>query len=240
MAEFQLQDTVGEIVTRRPHLSRVFELAGVDYCCGGKKTLEEACQKKSLDPQEFLKTLEEAASKQAAEPDVDFASMPLTELADLIERTHHAYLREELSRLDFMTRKVAGVHGEADPRLLQIRKVFVELVEELSSHMLKEERILFPMVRELEASATAPEFHCGSLANPIRQMEDEHDAAGGGLEKLRELSDDYSPPEWACNTYRAMLDALAALESDMHLHVHKENNILFPRALQMEAAKKAK
>ncbi|HUG44578.1 MAG TPA: hemerythrin domain-containing protein, partial [Acidobacteriota bacterium] len=108
------------------------------------------------------------------------------------------------------------------------------------SHMLKEERILFPMVRELEASAEAPQFHCGSLAHPIRQMEDEHDAAGAGLEKLRELSDGYSPPEWACNTYRAMLDALANLESDMHLHVHKENNILFPRALQMEAEKRGR
>ena len=105
--------------------------------------------------------------------------------------------------------------------------------------MMKEERILFPMVREIEASATAPLFHCGSLANPIRQMESEHEQAGSALARLRELTDGYTPPDWACNTYRAMLEALAGLERDMHHHVHKENNVLFPRALVMEREKSA-
>lgn len=236
MTTFQVHNTVGEIVARQPALSRAFEAAGIDYCCGGKKTLGEACRKKGIDPQTFLVTL--AKSTAAAEqPIVDAAAMSLTGLADHIEQTHHTYLRSELPRLNAMTQKVASVHGENEPRLWQVRETFVALFEELSSHMMKEERILFPMVREIEASATAPRFHCGSLANPICQMEAEHDQAGSALERMRELTDDYTPPDWACNTYRAMLDALARLERDMHQHVHKENNVLFPRALVMEREK---
>lgn len=149
--------------------------------------------------------------------------------------THHAYLRVELPRLDFMTRKVAAVHGQGEPRLLEIRHTFEALQEELASHILKEENMLFPMVRKIDAAVEKPHFACGSLANPIQQMEREHDNAGGALEQLRELTDDYTPPEWACNTYRAMFQALYALELDMHQHVHKENNVLFPKALQREA-----
>jgi regulator of cell morphogenesis and NO signaling len=239
MHKFQVQDTVGEIVARHPALSRVFEEAGVDYCCGGKKTLDEVSRMKGLDPQTLLAALEESVASNGKNADVDAAAMSLTELADHIEQTHHAYLRSELPRLDAMTAKVASVHGEKDARLAQIRATFLGFFDELSSHMMKEERILFPMVREIDASATAPAFHCGSLANPIRQMEFEHDQAGSALERLRQLTDGYTPPDWACNTYRAMLDALVYLERDMHQHVHKENNALFPRALAMEGEKNA-
>lgn len=237
MSVFQVQDTVGELVTRHPALSRVFERAGVDYCCGGRKTLDEVCRQKGIDAESLLAALEESASASGNGAFVDTAAMSLAELADHIEQTHHAYLRSELPRLDAMTEKVASVHGEKNPRLAQIRRTFQGLAREMSSHMMKEEHILFPMIRQLEASRTAPRFHCGSVANPIRQMELEHDEAGSALEKLRELTDDYAPPDWACNTYRAMLDALAHLESDMHQHVHKENNVLFPRAIEMENEK---
>jgi len=239
MTTIHIHDTVGEIVARQPALSRAFEEAGIDYCCGGKRTLEEACRKQGIDPQRFLAALANAASSDET-PLIDAAKMSLAALADHIEETHHAYLRSELPRLDAMTQKVASVHGGNEPRLLQVHETFVALCEELLSHMMKEERILFPMVREIEASATAPQFHCGSLANPIRQMEAEHEHAGSALETLRELTDGYTPPEWACNTYRAMLDALARLERDMHHHVHKENNVLFPRALAMEHEKAAR
>jgi regulator of cell morphogenesis and NO signaling len=161
--------------------------------------------------------------------------MSLTELADHIEQTHHTYLRSEFPRLDWLTRKVASVHGEHEPRLRQIRMTFLEFVQELSSHMMKEEQFLFPMLRRLEASKSSVAFHCGSLANPIGQMELEHQSAGSALERFRELSDGYNAPDWACNTFRAMLDALAHLERDMHQHVHKEENILFPRAIKLEA-----
>jgi regulator of cell morphogenesis and NO signaling len=136
-----------------------------------------------------------------------------------------------------MTEKVARVHGDKEPRLRQIRQAFVALKSELEPHMLKEERILFPMVRELEAATALAESHCGSVANPIRQMEHEHDQAGDELAILRAATDDFAPPDWACNTYRAMLDGLEKLESDMHQHIHKENNVLFPKAIELEASR---
>ena len=234
MSTFQVHDTVGNLVANKPALSRIFEQAGIDYCCGGKKTLAEVCEKKGIDAQAFLANLEGFVSTSADEPVVNPVAMTLTELADHIEQTHHAYLKSELPRLDWMTEKVAAVHGDTDVRLHAIRKTFLALSQEMASHMMKEEQILFPMVRQLEASETVPTFHCGSLANPIRQMELEHDQAGSALERLHELTDGYTPPDWACNTYRAMLDALSHLQRDMHQHIHKENNVLFPRALERE------
>jgi regulator of cell morphogenesis and NO signaling len=176
----------------------------------------------------------------AGESVADVSAMSMTELADHIEQTHHVYLRSELPRLDKLTEEMASVHGEMDSRISLIRETIRILVSELSSHMMKEEQILFPMVRQLDASETTPTFHCGSLANPIQQMELEHTQAGVMLGKLNELTDSYSAPEWACDTYRAMLDALARFEHDMHQHIHKENNVLFPRALAVESEKSAR
>jgi regulator of cell morphogenesis and NO signaling len=234
---FKGTDTVGSIVAKRPALSRVFEQAGIDYCCGGKIPLDDACRKKGIDSAQLLATLEQAAAVPG-EPGVNAAAMTLTALADHIEATHHAYLKAELPRLDAMTNKVAAVHGEHDARLAQVRDTFGGLLTEMGSHMMKEEQILFPMIRQLEASAAAPAFHCGSVANPIRVMEMEHDQAGAALATMRGLTDGFTPPDWACNTYRAMLDALAHLEHDLHQHVHKENNILFPRAIALETTKR--
>jgi regulator of cell morphogenesis and NO signaling len=225
---------VGEVVARCPALSRVFEEAGVDYCCGGKRTLHEVCREKGLDPKSFLATLEQRASAGDGEPFVDAAAMSLTALADHIVETHHAYLQNELPRLDRLTERVATAHSGKDARLNQLRQTFLMLAGEMSRHMMKEEQILFPMIRQLEASDTLPAFHCGSIANPICQMESEHHDVGATLERIRKLTDDYQPPEWACNTYRAMFDALAHLERDMHQHVHKEDNVLFPRAITLE------
>ncbi len=236
MNAIQIQDTVGEIVTRRPALSRVFEQAGIDYCCGGKKSLEEACQRKGLDAAEFANHLE-TVQLPGDEPVVDAAAMSLTELADHIEETHHAYLRVELPRLDALTKKVAAVHGEKEPRLNELRASVLRMAEELSSHMMKEERILFPMIRALDAGDAGSASHCGSIANPIAQMEHEHDQAGTELARQRQLTDGYNPPDWACNTFRAMVDALAHLERDLHLHIHKENNVLFPRAIELEQSR---
>lgn len=238
MNRFEINDTVGEVVTRQPQLARVFEQVGVDYCCGGKKTLKEACQEKGLDAQTLLLALHALASSSPEEAESNLSSMSLTELANHIESTHHEYLRSELPRLDRLTKKVAAVHGGEDERLRRVREIFLILAEELSSHTMKEERVLFPMIRELEAAETTPSFHCGSLSGPINQMEFEHDDAGQALEQLRKLTDGYTPPEWACNTYRTMLHSLAELEGDTHRHIHKENNVLFPRALQMEQEKR--
>jgi len=233
MTTFQINDTVGAIVRDHPALSRLFEQAQVDYCCGGQKTLAEACTKRGIDPQAFLKELETFAATEPA-PEVDLTALSLTELVEHIERLHHAYLHTELPRLEAMVTKVAKVHGNKEPRLAQVRDLFLALSAELATHMMKEEQVLFPMIRQLEASGTLPQFHCGSVANPIHRMEFEHDEAGTALAQLRQLTDDYTPPEWACNTYRALLDALAYFEQDMHQHVHKENNVLFPQAIVLE------
>ncbi len=237
MNTFKINDTLGAVVTRCPSLSRVLDKAGIDYCCGGKRTLGEACREKGLDPEAFIALLEASTEASTKEPVLNTTDMSLTELADHIEAVHHSYLQSEFPRLEQLTEKVTSVHGEKNARLHQIRALFLELSSELSRHMMKEERILFPMIRELDTSETMPNFHCGSLANPIRQMDIEHKQAGEALEKLRELADDYTAPEWACESYRAMLNGLLQIEQDLHLHIHKENNQLFPRAIALEKDK---
>lgn len=225
---------VGQIVAAQPLLARVFERVGIDYCCGGKRTLAQACAAKGLDPATVAVLLEAAAQISGPKPAVDAATMSLAALADHIEATHHAYLKEELPQLMEKADRVAYKHAWRDPRLPAVAATVHALASEMFSHMMKEEQILFPLVRELE-KAGAVTHACGSVANPIRQMEQEHDSAGSALERLRELTDGFQPDAEACNTHRALLAALAQLESDLHEHVHKENNVLFPRAIALEA-----
>lgn len=236
MTTFQLDNTVGSIVRDHPALSRLFEHAKVDYCCGGQKTLDEACRQRGIDPQQFLAQLADYATSEIA-PEANVTELSLTELADHIERIHHAYLHEELPRLEKMVTKVAAVHGEKEPRLTQIKDIFLALSAELAAHLMKEEQVLFPLIRQLEVSNTLPHFHCGTVVNPISRMEFEHDEAGAALAQLRQLTDDFTPPEWACNTYRTLFDALLTFEQDMHQHIHKENNVLFPRTILLEQQK---
>ncbi len=237
----ELATPVGQLVRERPARSRVFDSLKIDYCCSGKTTLLEACQRRNVSPDEALERIQESDSQSEQSDLVDAESMTLTDLADHIEHTHHAYLKEELPRLDRMTEKVSRVHGGKEPRLMEVRQAFLALQAELEPHMMKEERILFPMVRELEAAKSTPPVpggmpvHCGTLANPIRQMEQEHTNAGDALATIRIATEEFVPPAWACNTYRAMLDGLAHLEDDLHQHIHKENNVLFPKALQLES-----
>jgi regulator of cell morphogenesis and NO signaling len=226
--------SVGQIVAAKPLLARVFERVGIDYCCGGKRTLADACAAKGLDPATVAVMLEAAAQVSGPKPAVDAATMSLGALADHIESTHHAYLKEELPQLVEKADRVAQKHAWRDPRLPAIAQTMHELADEMFSHMAKEENVLFPLVRELEQKG-AVSHSCGSLANPIRQMESEHDSAGSALERLRELTDGFKPDADSCNTHRAMLAGFAQLEGDLHEHVHKENNVLFPRALALEA-----
>ena len=236
MTAIDTEATIGEIVRQCPSRARVFESLKIDYCCGGKISLSDACERRKIDTNDVLEQLRQCDSAGGDKQVIDADAMTLTDLADHIVETHHAYLRNELPRLDFMTEKVSRVHGDKEPRLLKIREAFVALKNELEPHMVKEEQILFPMVRQLEASTAKPESDCGSVGNPIRQMEHEHDQAGNALAILRESSDDFVPPNWACNTYRAMLDTLEQLEGDLHQHIHKENNVLFPKALKLESS----
>lgn len=237
MSELDGQTTVGTLVRENPNRARVFESMNIDYCCGGKVSLEQACAKKGVDTAVVLQRIKACDADNQPQELIDADTMTLTQLASHIEATHHAYLKEELPRLDVMTEKVSRVHGNKEPRLLKVREAFVALKAELEPHMMKEERILFPIVRQIEQSETPVEFHCGSVANPVRQMEHEHEQAGELLKTLRDATDNFTPPQWACNTYRAMLDSLKRLEADMHQHVHKENNVLFPKAMELEKSK---
>lgn len=229
--------TIGQIVTQQPYLARVFEKLGSDYCCGGGKTLSEACAERGLDLKTVSEVLEATeATRSAPSSEADYGTMTMTELADHIVTTHHVYLRNELPRLERMVHKVAAAHEHNHPQTRELANVFNGLKMELDQHMMKEEQILFPAIRALEGAGQAMEFSCGSVAQPIRMMEQEHENAGNALRRMHELTNAYTPPEDACNTYRAMLDGLRELESDLHQHIHKENPILFPKAIEYESA----
>jgi regulator of cell morphogenesis and NO signaling len=233
VSTFQATDTIARILKASPETSRVFEKAGMDYCCGGGVSLEAACEERGLDAAALLNELEACAGIDGASGE-NVSALSLTRLADHIESTHHAYLRAELPRLLAMTEKVAMVHSGKNPRLLRVHETFALLARELSEHLDKEEQILFPMVRQLDNGGEAPAFHCGSVANPVAQMEREHDEAEASISELRALTDGYVPPKWACGTYRAMLSGLARFDGDMLIHIYKESTMLFPRAVFRE------
>lgn len=234
MSRIDIQSTVGQIVRQRPARSRILEKLGIDYCCGGKKPLAEACRQKGLDALTVAQVLEAAEAVAAGGEPADLANMTMTQLIDHIESTHHVYLKQELPRLRAMTRKVAGVHAGNAASLADLEQVVDALAEELTNHLAKEEEVLFPSLRELEQAGTMSHACFGTVRNPIRMMEYEHDNAAQAFERVRELTGDYTLPAWACNTYRAMLDGLRQLEADTHQHIHKENNLLFPLAIEAE------
>jgi regulator of cell morphogenesis and NO signaling len=234
MSQTLIETTVGQLVVERPSRARVFEKLGIDYCCGGKKPLGSAIEERGLDAGAVVAELEQEQTGAAPQGGRNWATASLTDLADHIESTHHAYLKAELPRLAQLTHKVASRHGDRRPELVEIYDVFSGLKAEMESHMMKEERILFPLCRRLDTAETLPPSHCGSVANPIEVMVREHEDAGDALARIRVLTNDYTPPPDACNTYRATFDSLRQLEADMHQHVHKENNILFPKAARAE------
>lgn len=229
MSNLNPQSTVGEWVADRPRRAELFERLGIDYCCGGRQSLEAACLSRDYDPDEISRVLLEVGGEPLA-PESDWSRRGLDELCDHIEKTHHAYLREALPRLARLVDKVAAAHGERHPAYRELAAQYPAFRAELESHMLKEERVLFPAIRDLAAApGSQPAFHCGDLSMPLRVMESEHEAAGEALRSFRALTDDFRAPADACGTLLALLDGLAVLEADLHLHIHKENNLLFPR-----------
>ena len=216
------ESRVGEIATTYPLATRVLSRHGIDYCCGGGKPLEEACTRQGLNPQAIIEEIREELETNN-EPQKNWEEAPLTDLIDHILITYHEPLREELPRLEAMARKVAQVHGDKDPLLPELASTVIELRSELEQHMAKEEQILFPLIHQDR----------GFMADgPIACMEHEHEIAGNALRRIRELTNDLKVPEGACNTWRALWHGLAALEKELHQHIHLENNILFPRALK--------
>lgn len=235
MTEVNLNSSVGTWVAAHAQTARVFESLQIEYCCGGGKSLEQACWDRGLDPQQVLQQLEQVIAEDESLSE-NWLDASLTELCDHIERTHHAYLKEELPRLTELVAKVVEAHAESHPELATVQEVFASLRAELEPHMFKEEQVLFPAIRQLEESAEDTRFPFGTVQNPIRMMEQEHDDAGYALSRIHTLTRDYAVPEDACNTYRGMLARLRQLERDMHRHVHKENSVLFPRAIKLEGS----
>jgi regulator of cell morphogenesis and NO signaling len=229
--------TVREIALEQPTSIRVFEQFGIDYCCGGRKPLAEACAAGNLEMASVIAALEAAAKKPG--PDVEnWADKSLESLSSHIVATHHAYAKRELPRLAQLAEKVVNRHGPTKTELPVIAATLSQLDEELTQHLAKEEAVLFPYVASLEQSislGTAKPQSCfGTVANPIAMMMREHDAAGGLLAEIRRLSGNFTTPEDAYPTFHAFYDGLREFEQDLHQHIHLENNILFPRAIEME------
>jgi regulator of cell morphogenesis and NO signaling len=220
--------TIGALVAERPGRSRIFQALNIDFCCKGGRTLRAACEQRDIP---LAAILEELAAEAAGrpEPQSNPAELPPAELAAYIVETHHAYLRRELPRLHAMAERVAQVHGERMPALVEVLEVFHGLFLELDSHIRKEEQILFPAI----AAASAGEAASWAFDDPVARMLEEHDDAGEALARLRELTNGYQPPADACNTWRALFAGLEELETDLHRHIHLENHVLFPAALAL-------
>lgn len=229
-----LTRTLGDLVTEDPRRARVLEELGLDYCCHGQRSLEQAAGEQGLTATEVAARLD--LPERAAAP--QWQSLGMAGLADHIEEVHHGYLWGELRGLGELVAKVHSVHGDRHPELAQVFRDYVELANELAAHLQKEERILFPAIRSLDGRGEGGPG-CGVLG-PIRQMMFEHDHAGDLLVSLRASTRGYAMPEDGCESYRQMLLRLEELEADLHEHIHKENNVLFPRALEADAAAHAR
>jgi regulator of cell morphogenesis and NO signaling len=231
MVKFELSTTLAQAVDAFPQLAREFERRGLDYCCGGRHTLREACEQMGLDADA---TMAELADACVTSSPAEWATMTADDLVDHLLATHHRYLWDDLPRVTALVDKIVSAHGARHPELSAVAACFAQVRGDLEPHLLKEERVLFPMIRELTASADLPSFHCGSLANPISVMLREHDTVGDLLAKLRRLTNGYVVPADGCASYTACFAALAELEADTHLHIHKENNVLFPLVMRLE------
>ena len=232
--------TVAEIAANSLAAVRIFEKFGIDYCCGGKRPLADACRDKGYNPELVQRELDTALSGPVA-AERDWLTAPLAELIDHIFNTHHQYLRRELPAVQARLDKVYRVYNERHaPTLQGLPEVFAGLRAELEMHMRKEEMLLFPAIAACETAISAgrpvPPTVFGTIANPIRMMEVEHESAGNALERIREITCNFELPDHACVTYRALMSGLAEIEHDLHMHIHLENNILFPRAQTLEAS----
>ena len=234
--KLDVSTTLAEAVDAFPNLAREFERRGFDYCCGGGRTLGEACALSGVEPEATVAELTTIATESGA---AEWTTMSADVLVDHLEATHHRYLWDEMPRVTALVDKIVAVHGERHPELVEVASCFAQVRADLEPHMLKEERVLFPMIRELAAATLVPTFPCGSLQNPISVMLVEHDAVGDLLAELHSLTGGYALPADGCASYKACFAAMADLEADTHLHIHKENNVLFPMVLQLEAQRAA-
>jgi regulator of cell morphogenesis and NO signaling len=230
---------VREIATQLPHATRLFETLKIDYCCGSDKQLDEACASAGVEVENVIEMLTcvTLSSSQAA-AGFNFQHASATQLMAYILDTHHVFTKSEMDRLQLLADKVLGAHGGNHPELVHVDELFTRLCADLKPHMFKEEQILFPyivaMAEAAEQNVPGPMARFGTVNNPIRMMMMEHDTAGEILRELRALTSDYRVPVDACMSYRTLYQALENFEKDLHQHIHLENNILFPKALELE------
>ena len=230
------EQIIGELVAQNDKTASVFKKFKIDFCCNGNRTISEACERKKLDPSQLINELRNTIIN--VEQNIDFNSWELDLLADYIEKTHHRYVLTKIEEIKPYLNKVTRVHGEHNPELKEIEILFNQSAQELSQHLQKEEMILFPFIRNMVNSKMEekPLFfpHFGTVENPIAMMKHEHQNEGERFEKIAELSNQYTPPSHACNTYRVTFALLKEFEDNLHQHIHLENNILFPKAIKME------
>lgn len=232
-----LQDkTVADVVTENIKAAHVFKKYGIDFCCGGGVSIKKACEKAEIDP--VLVETEILNLENIKDRALDFNSWKLDFLTDHIINVHHGYVEESSPLLLQYSQRVNHVHGHHYTELAEIESLVKQVVQELAAHMKKEELILFPFIKKLvkaeREDTEVPPIHFGTVENPIKMMEAEHEEAGEILRKIAKLSNNFTPPQGACNTYKAFYSKLEEFEQDLHQHVHLENNILFPKALKLE------
>jgi regulator of cell morphogenesis and NO signaling len=229
--------TIGEYVAKDFRTAALFSKYGIDFCCKGNRTIDEVCEKKDVNPDDLLQEIETILSLKS-DSGIDFNSWPIDLLADYIEKTHHRYVSEKTRILLQFLDKLSNVHGANHPELLEINELFKGCAGELAQHMKKEELILFPFIKKMVHATISDELielpHFETVENPIAMMMDEHEAEGDRFRRIVELSDNYTPPSDACNTYKVTFAMLQEFEQDLHKHIHLENNILFPKAIKLE------
>lgn len=238
ITELITNSTIAEIVANNYRTAEVFKKYGIDFCCGGKKTIAVVCTEKGIDARILERELHSLQTITAG-PQHDFKNWSPAFLADYIVNVHHTYVNNNLPLITEFTDKVAKVHGHHNPETIEINELWKQVVADLTTHIKKEELVLFPYIRNLEKfikgeieNLPAPPF--GTVKNPVQMMEHEHETAGELLHRIQQLSAGYNPPDHACNTYRVLYAKLKEFENDLHTHIHLENNILFPKIVVME------
>lgn len=231
------QKQIGQFVAEDFRTAAIFSNYGIDFCCRGQRTVEEVCEKNNIDVNELLDKLD-AVINSKTDQSIDYKSWPLDLLVDYIEKKHHRYVEAKIPVLLQFLNKLCSVHGERHPELIEINELFTASAGELAAHMKKEELVLFPFVKKMisatlsQGAVQAPHF--GTVENPISMMMKEHDNEGVRFRKIAELTSNYNPPADACNTFKVTYAMLEEFEQDLHLHIHLENNILFPKAIKLE------
>lgn len=231
------QKQIGQFVAEDFRTAAVFSNYGIDFCCKGDRTVEEVCEKNKIDVDELLDKLS-AIQNSKGDQSIDYRSWPLDLLAEYVEKKHHRYVEEKIPVLRQFLDKLCKVHGQRHPELLEITALFIGCSKELAAHMKKEELILFPFIKRMVKARLegtkieSPQFE--TVENPIAMMKHEHEAEGERFELIAKLTNNYTPPADACNTYKVTFAMLDEFEKDLHVHIHLENNILFPEAIKLE------